>query len=803
MTAYIHRITRCSWILTVLFIGVYSGAFGQNADTEQEELKPAEPLKATTMMRRETQWVVGMVERAHYTQRAISELDYETFITSYMADLDTNHLYFLQEDVDEFSIRFANSMRGWLRRGDLYPAFEIFNRFRENALERIRWIETRLDSPFNFTSAESYRPDREEEGWPLSNEDANTIWERRLTYELLNEVLPDVMEAKDELDDEASEEALIQAGVTALDKALPEAVDKLKRRYQRWRESLLEIDSHSVQETYITALTHLYDPHSTFMSADTMEDFAMSMRNSFVGIGALLFDEDGYCTIRELLPGGPAERSRELASGDVIVGVGQGREGNFVDVIDMNLKKIVKLIKGERRTLVRLKIRPNPESAEERIISLVRDEIKLTANLASAEIHEVPMGEQTVAVGVVDLPSFYGGEGAEVNSTTADVEELIGKLSTTMSVQGLVLDLRRNGGGLLSEAISLTGLFIPEGPVVRVRDTLENTRDRFDEDSSYVWRGPLSVLVSRYSASASEIVAGALQAHDRAIIVGDENTHGKGTVQAIFEMPNRSLLSQLTAENTGAAKITIQKFYLPNGSSTQHLGVSSDIDMPTINTLLPIGESDHDNALPWDTIEPVRWGMRTDEFPDISWLNTDIRSMLLERSTERQELLPEFDYIRGYIEWFKRERKKELVSLNLEQRISERKQNSELRDEMDEELRRLAEYNFSKSEILLKIQEEQDALAEQFEKDIAEIRAEDEQADNEEKSESEEVAQIEEEEEVEDLPDFDIYLREALRITRDWVALESGSLAEVVNTPEKMLVKKDTAVSIEAATPQL
>ena len=153
MTAYIHRITRCSWILTVLFIGVYSGAFGQNADTEQEELKPAEPLKATTMMRRETQWVVGMVERAHYTQRAISELDYETFITSYMADLDTNHLYFLQEDVDEFSIRFANSMRGWLRRGDLYPAFEIFNRFRENALERIRWIETRLDSPFNFTSA--------------------------------------------------------------------------------------------------------------------------------------------------------------------------------------------------------------------------------------------------------------------------------------------------------------------------------------------------------------------------------------------------------------------------------------------------------------------------------------------------------------------------------------------------------------------------------------------------------------------------------------------------------------------------
>ncbi|MGB0370572.1 MAG: carboxy terminal-processing peptidase [Opitutales bacterium] len=745
----------------------------------QEDAAPSAPatppeLETTKSMQRETQKAIQMLERAHYNQEPLSEIDFEAFIQQFMTDLDYNHMYFLRSDYEAFKTRYAKTMRGWLRRGELFPAFEIFTRFRDNALNRIEWINKRLEGEFDLKQDRVFRPDRNKEDWPADAQAADALWETRLTYDIVNQVLPTLAKQEDaEAEGEEVEEE------KTYEEIVTEAKEKVQRRYERWKDNLLEIDSLAVQETFISALAHQYDPHSNFMSADTLGDFEMSMKNSFVGIGALLYDDDGFCTILELLPGGPAEQSRELDAGDVIVGVGQGPEGTFTDVIDLNLKKIVKLIKGESGTTVRLKIRPNPESSDERIVALERGEIKLTANLASAELHSVPLDKETVSIGVIDLPSFYGGDGVDISNSTGDVEELIKKLEK-IGIEGLVLDLRRNGGGLLNEAIDLTGLFIPEGPVVQIRDSLGDTRTRFDENTKVAYNGPLTVLVSRYSASASEIVAGALQNHNRAVVIGDKTTHGKGTVQALFKVSSRSLFAQITDEKTGAAKITIQKFYLPNGSSTQHLGVSSDIAMDSINHMLPIGESDLDNALPWDTISPVEWDMKMEEYPSITWTSNDLLEDLSSLSTIRQESLPEFDYTRDYIDWYEGVRNKETVSLNLDVRLAERSENKERRDNMDEELKSLATDSYEFSEIKLSITEEQDAIAEQFKKEIAEIRATEEEDSSDPDAGSlasheatpDEAEAMEEEEE--ELPDFDIYLREALRVTRDWVALNTG-----------------------------
>lgn len=751
-----------SIILGVILL--LSISFAQDSEAPTPQTIPE--LETTKSMQRETQRAIQMLERAHYNQEPLSEIDFSAFIQQFMTDLDYNHMYFLKSDYELFKARYAKTMRGWLRRGELFPAFEMFTRFRDNALNRIEWINTRLEGEFDLRQDKVFRPDRNKEDWPADAAEADMLWETRLTYDVLNQVLPTL--AKEEDAKENSEETEEER---SYEEIVAEAKEKVQRRYERWKDNLLEIDSLAVQETFISALAHQYDPHSNFMSADTLGEFEMSMKNSFVGIGALLFDDDGFCTIRELLPGGPAEQSRELDAGDVIVGVGQGAEGEFTDVIDLNLKKIVKLIKGESGTTVRLKIRPNPESSEERVVALERGEIKLTANLASAELHSVPLEDETVPIGVIDLPSFYGGDGVDISNSTGDVEELIGKLEN-IGIEGLVLDLRRNGGGLLNEAIDLTGLFIPHGPVVQIRDSLGDTRTRHDENSKVAYEGPLTVLVSRYSASASEIVAGALQNHNRAIVIGDKTTHGKGTVQALFKVSSRSLFAQITDEKTGAAKITIQKFYLPNGSSTQHLGVSSDIAMDSINHMLPIGESDLDNALPWDTIPPVEWDTKISEYPSITWTNTNLIEDLSNLSSIRQESLPEFDYSREYINWYEGVRNKETVSLNLDVRLEERHENKERRDHMDETLKGLAEENYEFSEIKLRITAEQDALAEQFKKDIAEIRAEEEA---EEAIESEALTSSESDEIDEDeIPDFDIYLREALRVTRDWVALNTG-----------------------------
>lgn len=507
----------------------------------------------------------------------------------------------------------------------------------------------------------------------------------------------------------------------------------------------------------------------------------MSMQNSFVGIGAMLQDDDGFCTIRELLPGGPAEQSRLLEPGDVIIGVAQG-DGEMVDVIDMNLRRIVNMIKGEKGTVVRLKIRPagSMDSSVRRVVSIVRDEVRLTANLASAELFQIPAEGRTFAVGVIELPSFYGGSGKQVSNPTSDVKELIGKLKE-MGVEGLILDLRRNGGGLLDEAISLTGLFIPRGPVVQIRDYVGNINTRADKDPSTAWEGPLMVLVSRHSASASEIVAGALQNHRRALIVGDSSTHGKGTVQAVVETNSRSIFPfARRSEPPGAAKITIQKFYLPNGESTQKTGVLSDIALPSINEHLPIGESDLENALIWDSIEPMDWDFSPGSPPRYVAVDDDLIAKLAALSKDRQEQLPEFGYLLRSIEHFRTIRQQEEFSLNLQKRKETRRSERDVQDAMKRELKELASHlSFESEPVILEVRRQQEEISERIRGQGSLRPPSGDAALPGETGEGRQLASnvadpesaVEDDDAAESSPRFDIHLREGLRIMSDWLAL--------------------------------
>ena len=353
-----------------------------------------------------------------------------------------------------------------------------------------------------------------------------------------------------------------------LAKVIRESKERLRDRYMRWKKNILEFEASDVQELYLTTLTQMFDPHTTFMNIKEKEKFDQQMNNEFVGIGAVLKDEDGFCTIKELLPGGPAEGSRELEPEDIILKVAQA-EGDFVDVRGKKLSKIVDLIKGPKDTLVRLEIKPVKDPSNTKIVRIIREKIKLTANLASATLHEVDHGKSKTLVGVIDLPKFYGSSGNGPKATD-DVEELIEELKSRKA-EGLILDLRRNGGGYLSEAVNLAGLFISRGPVVQVKSTDGKIRKKFDFNPKLAWDGPLIVLVSRYSASASEIVAGALRNHNRAIVIG-QSTFGKGSVQVLYDFKDHSAL-----------KLTVAQYLTPGDVSIQSVGITPDIKVEPVN----------------------------------------------------------------------------------------------------------------------------------------------------------------------------------------------------------------------------
>ena len=760
-------------------------------------------LDPSNEMASQTRWVVNTINARHYLRGTMEQLDGAEMVEAYIASFDYGRIYFTRPEVDDFIFRFADAMEEFLQKGNLYAAFEVYKSFKAKAEARTEWAFARLKQDFDFTVDETFTPDRRDAEWPATSEEAEALWLRRLKYELLNEMLSLASEDKEESDASLSasnpnnldpdlsedEDAFDPTRLLRLieDKAFyTETVDaareKIRRRYERNLNHTVAREAPEVQESFINAMTQLFDPHSTFLSSDTLESFNSAVQNSFVGIGALLEDDDGICTIKEILPGGPAERSRLLKAEDQILGVAQGGE-EFDDVVDMQLRYIVRKIKGKKGTTVRLLIRPG-EAADpsvRKIVPIVRGEVKLTANLATGKLISVPAGDsETVPVGVIELPSFYGniGAGSTLTTTTDDVSELIRKLNTA-GAEGIILDLRMNGGGLLSEAVRLTGLFIPIGPVVQVRDSSGRKEILSDRDPSMLWDGPLIVLTSRFSASASEIVAGALKDHARALIVGNSSTHGKGTVQEVYHMNNRmpfSFFSNIEKQaRTVASKITIKQFYLPDGSSTQVKGVPSDIALPSVNEFLPIGEDDLPHALPWGEVAAVDWINDWVKLKVDSPERPELMAALADASQARQESLEEFQFLRKQIKWRKKRYDEKAISISLENRIQRKINEKAYIDELDDIYEALGENDYVMEEFLLKVTEDQDALSKEILSEPIKEIADSAIGEISTNTISKEIEEASEEEEE---PVYDIYLRESARIMTDWVrALEKPKAA--------------------------
>ncbi len=628
---------------------------------------PDREFKTTPVMRLETRTLVQMLEYFHYNKDGVTAADYPQLISDYMAELDPQRLFLTTEDEKAFRKQYGPRVETDLAYlGSIDTAFEIFRVYEQRVQSRISWIFQQLKLDYNFTTTESYTPDRSKNAFPADAAQAEDIWRRRIKFEVLQDMLA---------------------------KKTPEEAKKtVHKRYERMLKNLGDLESSDVQEMFLTSLTRMYDPHSDYFSADTLKDFSIQMKLSLIGIGAVLsIEEDGNCVVREVVPGGPAFTSGQIHMNDKIIAVKQ-RDGEPIEVVGMKLRRIVDMIRGDRNSKVTLTILPHdaPDATKTKEVVIIRDIIKLNSSRASASLYDVPVeNNQTVPVGVITLNSFYGpsedSTETDVKSTaTKDVAELIGKLKQ-QGIKALVVDLRRNGGGLLSEAVDLTGLFILRGPVVQERDFQGHVTVDSDSNNAVVYDGSLAVLTSRFSASASEIFAGALQNYGRAVIIGDSSTHGKGTVQAVLEMKNYlPRLSQDVAD-TGAAKLTVRKFYLPNGASTQMKGVIPDVPLPSIEDFLPIGESSLPHALVWDEIKSTPF--------DGKALAPSFVKPLVTASRERQNSLEEFALLKKNIDWFKERQEQKTVSLNLEQRLALKQADDDFKKTLDAERDRLAKNN--------------------------------------------------------------------------------------------------------------
>jgi carboxyl-terminal processing protease len=616
----------------------------------------------TREMRAETIYMTRCMEELHYNHRDISLLDHRAILNNYMGELDFNRMILTQGEVDDFVKRFSPTLDIFISGGSLMPAFTIFDQYRKAAYARLDWVEKRLQQNWDFSTDEYHVPDRRQARWPATKFEADVLWEKRLKYELLNEMM-------------GSEYKLREAdgdGQPVNDaEALGAATEIIAKRYRNLRTTLQDFDSWLIEETFLNSLSHMYDPHSSFLSKTSLDDFNVMMSNSLVGIGAVLFDDNGTCVIRELYPGGPAGLSKQLKVGDRIVAVGQDQSGKFVDIVGMRLDKAVKLIRGKEGTAVRLKIQPiDAEPGDHRIVQLIRDKINVIETRAHGDMFEFASADGAVTgIGVITLPAFYGSDHSEDGQnadTTADMRYLIEKLKER-GIVGLIIDLRQNTGGLLEQAVRVSGLFIKSGPVVQVRDSRGHIENLCDEDGDIAWDGPLIALTSSHSASASEILVGALRDHRRAIVVGDPTTHGKGSVQVI--LPMDKFFDPLYDRNAlGAARVTVQKWYLPTGTSTQLSGVAADIQIPGVYAYMPTREADLPNALSCDSIPPAKFDYEETARKSNYFVPPEIIAELNGRVERRKSELEEFKILNERIEHFRRNADRKEISLNLEKR---------------------------------------------------------------------------------------------------------------------------------------
>ncbi|MFM8434617.1 MAG: carboxy terminal-processing peptidase [Planctomycetia bacterium] len=599
------------------------------AAAQQQAAKPGPNDRQITLA------VRSYLEREHFTRRPIDDEIARRWFGIFLEALDPMKVYFLQSDVDAF-MQKRDSLDDLVKRGDVSFAYEVYKRFLERVDARLPLIEKLIATPQDFTQQESIVIDRDDTKWAASEAEAEDLWRKRIKYDLL---------------------------VQKMEKTPPdEAKDKLLRRYRSFAKRMHQMTADELLETYLSSLTSSLDPHTSFMSPGTLENFEIGMRLQLDGIGASLKGEDGYTTVAELVPGGAADKDGRLQKKDRVVGVGQGADGEIVDVVDMNLNEVVKLIRGKRGTIVRLKVIPVGQTAP-KIYDITRAKIELKDSEARGEVIEEgrkPDGSP-FRIGVINLPSFYmdmagARQGqAEYKSSTRDCKRLLEEFKQK-GVDCVVLDLRNNGGGSLPESISLTGLFIDPGLVVQIKDADKRVQQYDDVDQGVSWDGPLVVLINKFSASASEIVAGAIQDYRRGLVIGDKATHGKGTVQSLLDL-GRQLFQRLpNAPSLGAIKITMQQFYRPGGLSTQLEGVKSDVELPSLTTHLPVGEGDLDHAIAFDKVPAAT-------FQPSSRVSDDMLKTLRERSAGRVQADPEFAKVAKDIAQYEKRKNEKTISL--------------------------------------------------------------------------------------------------------------------------------------------
>jgi carboxyl-terminal processing protease len=599
----------------------------------------AQPLQAKSDAEQICVSVGRLLEEGHYTHQQLNAEMSQKFLRNYLELLDFSHLFFTQKDVDALTAKYGTALADDVLLGNLKPAYEIYDLYQKRVDERVGKIKELLKQPMEFKTDATVELRREKAPWPKDDAEADQLWHGRIANELLQEKLS---------------EHPIEPG--------PQLVG---RRYDRIARNVHEEDREEQVKLYLDALAQTYDPHSEYLSKADFKNFNIQMGLSLVGIGAMLRTEDGYAKIESLVTGGPAQADGRLKVGDRITAVGQA-QGEFVDVRDMRLDKVVEMIRGKKGTKVRLLAIPANASdpSQRKSIDLVRDEIKLKDQEARADIIiKKDENGNPVKLGWLTLPSFYADMDRHSKSTTRDVLALLKRLKKE-NIAGLIVDLRRNGGGSLEEAISLTGLFLKSGPVVQTKGSNGNIVVSSDPDPGIAYGGPLIVLTSRQSASASEIFAAALQDYGRAVIVGDKNTFGKGTVQTILPIGRFTSLLGSRSDDDGELKLTIQKFYRVAGGSTQLHGVASDIVLPTLTDLPEFGEGALKNCLPYDEVPKARFTKWSDGHPLFV-------EELKRRSTERVQHDPEFHYVMEDMERLRHKLDDNSITLNEDARRTE------------------------------------------------------------------------------------------------------------------------------------
>jgi len=591
------------------------------------------PLEITDQHRQVTASVVQQLSEHHYRDQSLNDDLSSEYLDNYLKTLDPTKSYFFQADIDGFN-RYREKFDNWLAKGNLDEAFDIFDIYRQRLTTRLESVIERLESDeikYDFTTDDQLVVDWEQAVWPEDKKTADELWHRRVKASLLD---------------------LVLAG-----KDLEESKELLRKRYENQLRRVRQQDSDDAFEVVINSLTTLYDPHTNYLSPRTLENFNINMSLSLEGIGAVLQTEDEHTKVMRLVPAGPADKQGELRPADRIVAVGQGEEGEMTDVVGWRLDEVVEQIRGKKDTVVRLEVLPAkaPTDSATKVITITRDKVKLEEQAAKHDVFEVMNGRDRYKIGVIRVPTFYMDFEAyrkrdpNFKSTTRDVHRILQELEKE-NVDGIVLDLRGNGGGSLQEATTLTDLFIDRGPVVQIRQTNELISRNYQSHSRAAYRGPLVVLIDRLSASASEIFAGAIQDYGRGIIVGTQS-FGKGSVQSLVPV------------DAGQLKLTESKFYRVSGESTQHRGVIPDMTLPSLVNVDDVGESTYDNALPWDKIHAVPHS----RYFDIQALLPHLNPLHEQRVKKN----PDFIYLRDQMALTEKNKDRTVVSLNEKQRRNE------------------------------------------------------------------------------------------------------------------------------------